>query len=345
MSRKTLAAATWMTAAITTSSLLIGSPAFAASPDAGLYGAGDPTYDGVYRQSIALIALDDAGATIPKSAIDWLLSQQCLDGAFVSYRASIRTACPVPDPANFTGPDTNSTAVAAMALAALGKNDPAKKASALLVTWQNADGGWGFIPGGASDVNSTGLVLQTLDRSTNGEVRAEARGRTYLTRQLGTCSKGAAGLPYQTGGAVNDYASAQALAGLSTALPIQETPDKYTASQKCTVATTTKLANFIANRLKAANGVLPSSVDAAKPDYNATIWAVLGLEGAGRPAQQFTSAVKALKAKGKAWTTDGGAVDANRAAAMAMVAETVGENPRSFGGANYISLLAGSLRK
>lgn len=341
MSRTAIATA--ITAAV--ASLALAAPASAAGPDAGLYGATDPTYDGVFRQSLALIALDDAGAPIPKSAIDWLAGQQCLDGAFLSYRASIRTACPAPDAANFTGPDSNSTAMAAMALAAVGRRDAADRAAKALVSWQNADGGWGYIPGGASDVNSTGLALQALDRSTNDEVRAEKRGRAYLTRTMGQCTKGTAALPFQAGGPANDYASAQALAGLGTALPIQQAPDTYTPTQQCTVSTATKLSNFLAARLRQGKGVLPNSMDPAKPDYNATVWAVLGLEGAGRPAKDIASAVSALKANGKSWATDGGTVQAGRAAALALTAETTGADPRSFGGTNYVSMLTGSIRR
>lgn len=331
-------------AAIATS-LTLAAPAVAAGPDAGLYGAGDPTYDGVYRQSLAIIALDDAGVAVPKAAIDWLAGQQCLDGAFVAYRASIRTACPAPDPENFAGPDSNSTALAAMALDHIGRTDAATRATRTLVSWQNADGGWSYIPGGASDVNSTALALLALDRSTNDEVRAEARGRTYLLRTMGACTKGTAALPYQAGGPANDYASAQALTGLGPSLPIQETPDRYTPTQRCTAKTATKLTNFLVSRLRQTNGVLPNSMDPSKPDYNATIWAVLGLEGAGAKSKDYASAVKALKANGKAWTMADGTVNANRAAAMALVSETVGDNPRSFGGTNYVSLLTGSLRK
>lgn len=337
------AIATALTAAV--AGLALASPAAAAGPDAGLYGATDPTYDGVFRQSLALIALDDAGATIPTSAVDWLTGQQCLDGAFLAYRASIRTACPAPDPANFTGPDSNATAMAVMALAQVGKREASDRAARILVSWQNADGGWGYIPGSPSDVNSTGLALQALDRSTDGEIRAENRGRAYLTRTMGQCTKGTAALPFQAGGPGNDYASAQALAGLGTALPIQQTPDRDTPTQRCTASTATKLSNFLTARLRQSKGVLPNSMDPAKPDYNATIWAVLGLEGAGRPEKDFSNALTALKRNGKAWATDGGVVQAGRAAALALVSETTGTDPRSFGGTNYVSMLAGSIRK
>ena len=341
MSRTALATA--VTAAFAT--LALATPANAAGPDAGLYGATDPTYDGVFRQSLALVALDEAGAPIPATAVDWLAGQQCLDGAFVSYRASIRTACPAPDAANFSGPDSNSTALAAMALAAVGRREAADRASKVLVSWQNADGGWSYIPGGDSDVNSTALALQALDRSTNDEARAEARGRAYLTRTMGQCTKGTAALPFQAGGPANDYASAQALAGLGTALPIRQAPDAQTPTQRCTATTAAKLSNFLAARLRQGNGVLPNSMDPAKPDYNATIWAVLGLEGAGRPQKDIAGAVSALKRNGKAWATDGGTVQAGRAAALALAAETTGSDPRSFGGTNYVSMLAGSIRK
>jgi len=48
-----------VTAACAALSLGLAAPALAApsSGDAGLYGAQDPTYDGVYRQSLAIIGL------------------------------------------------------------------------------------------------------------------------------------------------------------------------------------------------------------------------------------------------------------------------------------------------
>ena len=64
--------------------LLSATPALAA--DGGLYGKGDPTYDGVYRQSLSILALQDTGRTVPKAALNWLQDQQCSDGGFTAPR-------------------------------------------------------------------------------------------------------------------------------------------------------------------------------------------------------------------------------------------------------------------
>ena len=50
--------------------LLSATPALAA--DGGLYGKGDPTYDGVYRQSLSILALEATGRAVPKRALKWL---------------------------------------------------------------------------------------------------------------------------------------------------------------------------------------------------------------------------------------------------------------------------------
>jgi hypothetical protein len=128
--------------------------------DAGLYGEGDPDFDGAFRQSLALLGLAAAGEDAPPEAIDWLLAQQCEDGGFTAYRAPGRREgeCDAEEDA----PDTNSTALAIQALAAHGvdtDHDPV----AWLEEAQNDDGGFGFGPGfGDTDTNSTGVVLQAL---------------------------------------------------------------------------------------------------------------------------------------------------------------------------------------
>ena len=104
-------------------------PAAAAGPDAGLYGSTDPTFTGVSDQSLAILGLVSVGVEPSPQAINWLVTQQCLDGSFQAYRLSIRTACGPSDPVNFSGPDSNSTALAALALNSVGKIGQAKKAA------------------------------------------------------------------------------------------------------------------------------------------------------------------------------------------------------------------------
>ncbi|MFJ4637007.1 prenyltransferase/squalene oxidase repeat-containing protein [Streptomyces hygroscopicus] len=126
-----------------------------AGRSAGLYGTKDPKFDGVWRQSLALLAQDAVGVTPAKSAIDWLAGQQCADGGFPAYRADTTKAC---DPKK--GEFTDATSAAVQALAALGgRADAVEKGIGWLKRHQNEDGGWGMNPGGPSDANSTSAVI------------------------------------------------------------------------------------------------------------------------------------------------------------------------------------------
>lgn len=127
-----------------------GTPAVASSPSpspslpSGLYGSSDPTYDGVWRQSLALIALYRVHAEPAAAAVDWLAGQQCESGAFPAFRANPAKACDAK-----VMVDTNSTAAAAQALSAVGGHGTAvTKAVTWLKSVQNKDGGWGYTPAG-----------------------------------------------------------------------------------------------------------------------------------------------------------------------------------------------------
>lgn len=85
----------------------------------GLYGTGDPTYDGVWRQSLALLAQDTVGLKPAAKAVDWLTGQPCDNGAFPSYRADATKPCDAKLPL-----DSNASAAAVQALAALGGRTP-----------------------------------------------------------------------------------------------------------------------------------------------------------------------------------------------------------------------------
>lgn len=140
-------------------------PAAAPSPSpspkklpAGLYGTKDPQYDGVWRQSLALLAQDTVGVRPAASAVDWLVGQQCADGAFTAFRAEPDKACDAK-----TMRDTNQTAAAVQALAALGGHgETVKKAVDWLKSVQNDDGGWSSMVSSPSDANSTSVVIGAL---------------------------------------------------------------------------------------------------------------------------------------------------------------------------------------
>jgi hypothetical protein len=134
--------------------------------ESGLYGQADPTYDGAFRQSLAILGLDAVGGAQGAGTVSWLAGQQCggvdlaTEGGWEAYRAPA-TACTAPDLNLFSGVDTNSTAIAFEALTAAGVT-PASDALGWLDRSQNATGGWGFLPGLDDDPDSTGLVVQAI---------------------------------------------------------------------------------------------------------------------------------------------------------------------------------------
>ena len=115
-------------------------------PDAGLFGAQDPTYDGAFREGLALSAL--AAVHIPKTdprivgAISWLTKQQCSNGLWEAYRSDASVACPPSNPNAFTGPDTNSTGFAVQGLGAWGKHPGQAALLHSLDAVQSSDGGF-----------------------------------------------------------------------------------------------------------------------------------------------------------------------------------------------------------
>lgn len=136
----------------------------------GLFGSQDPTYDGAYRQGLSLAALAGSGVTSGSQvslAEQWLESQQCPDGGWTTY---ITKANPCNGkPANFAGPDTNSTALAIEGLSAQGVlgAKAAGLASTFIAKAQDSDGGWGYEPNaagapGSTDPDSTALVIQAI---------------------------------------------------------------------------------------------------------------------------------------------------------------------------------------
>jgi hypothetical protein len=220
----------------------------------GLYGASDPTYDGAYRQGLAITGLIAVGEGPDPDALQWLSDQQC-DGAtpaalggWQSYRADTGVACDAPDGTLFVGPDSNSTTAAIMALDAAGAT-PNHDALAFLESTEEADGGWAFQAGGTVDPNSTGLVISALIAvgEDPGEWGIEgARPYDSLLSWSVACGEpdeGAFSSPY-SGGAGDVFASLDAIpaaAGRSWILdgPVVVAPDAAVACQESGSTTTT----------------------------------------------------------------------------------------------------------
>lgn len=340
-------------AAVSLSGVTAAAPASAATGDRGLYGAADPTYDGVFRQSLALLGLAANEVTPPVAAVTWLLDQQCADGSFEDYRADTAAPCAAPDPASYSGPDTNSTAMALMALMALDdsrmglKRDlltrvitAADRAGAWIRRQQNTDGGWPYFPGGSSDANSTGLSMAAANTwgDTYGST-AYRRAARYLGSVSASCADGG-GYAYQAGSRPDALATSQGVLGITGSLPVVRQPVASTAPT-CTNSASAKGTSYLAKGLS-TSGILPSSLGGL--DYASTAYAVLGLSQAREGRSAIAAGTRALKASAREYVTGSG-VNPGAAGLLLMVAEATGSKPTSFGGVNLTATLAGSIRK
>ena len=258
--------------------------------NAGLFGVQDATYDGAYRQGLALLALAAAGET-DADAIAWLQDEQCDGGGWMGDNPDQDAAtCPDFDFTSFVGVDTNGTAMAAMGLAALGQ--PNAAALAYLDGARNDDGGWGFVPSFDSDANSTALAVQAL--IAYGETVGALPLAFLMSLQLPNPPASTAGaFAFQTGGTANVFATVQvvpALAGatlplepatLSDALPLLPAP-AVPATPSATPAVPAPSAS--PTRLVDAAPVpeLPATGLGEKPwDTNGLVVTGLGLIGYG----------------------------------------------------------------
>lgn len=191
--------------------------------DAGLYGAQDPTYDGAYRQGLALAALAGVGRR-DGLGLHWLRSQECSDGGWVSYRADVSVACAG------SAEDTNSTALGVTGLAA--NRQGVGAALQWLKVKQLADGSWDFTGSGvAGDADSTAVVVQSV-------LAAGQDPRRGVWVKPGGAAGGAlarfrapgGGFVFQAGGSANLLATQQAVpAALGLAFPL---PDPVRGRQR-----------------------------------------------------------------------------------------------------------------
>jgi len=182
------------------------------------------------------------------AAADWLVDQQCADGSWTSFRADTSVACPPVDPNTFTGPDTNSTALAALGLKAQGRNPEASDGANALLAVRNAEGAWGFLAAAdqLTDSNSSGVVVAAL-RAINGSQDAQGVA-ALLALQVGCDGDPAdvGGVAFQASpdGLVPDVlATDQAILGLANVvMPIASatiSPDLTVACAPAETTTTT----------------------------------------------------------------------------------------------------------
>jgi hypothetical protein len=322
------------------------SPSGAPALPAGLYGSTDPKYDGVWRQSLALLAQHTVGVRPAPQAVDWLTGQQCANGAFAAFRADPSAACDAK-----VAVDTNSTAAAVQALAALGGHDAATgKAVSWLKSVQNKDGGWGYTPGGPSDTNSTSVVIGALAAAGEKPAAVVKDGKSpydaLLTFALPCSGESAGAFAYQPDkkGALAANADATA-AGVVAALGQGLAAEAGTghASARCSDSGTATPARAAANgaaylaHALAATGHLTSALPGAEdqPDYGNTADAVVALAAQGG-AGQAAGPLRWLERHATVWARQSGPA---AWAQLIFAAHATGTDPHDFGGTDLVKAL------
>ncbi|MFE3657164.1 prenyltransferase/squalene oxidase repeat-containing protein [Streptomyces sp. NPDC059165] len=318
----------------------------------GLYGTKDPTYDGVWRQSLALTAQRTVKTVPAEQAVDWLVGQQCANGAFASYRPDATEPCDAK-----TMLDTNATAAAVQALVAVGGHGGAvQKSLGWLKSVQNEDGGWSYNPGTPSDANSTSVVIGAFAaaEAKPGELRSKAGKNPYdaLVSFAIPCTDKAGGgafayQPDKSGAllANGDATAAAVLAGLGHGM-VAEGP-KPDGEPKCdTVATPTPEqaarngAAYLAEALAEAGHLdsppMPGATDPTPlPDFGNTADAVVALSAAGH-ADKAASAMRWLEKNSASWAKEGGPA---AYAQLVLAVHASGGDARDFGGVDLVKQL------
>jgi hypothetical protein len=333
-------------AAATATPIAVIAPAVAAQ--VGIFGSQDPTYDGVYRQSLAIIGLLATGHTPNAPAVNWLLSQQCTDGAFTAYRADTTKPCTA------AAEDENSTALAIQALAALGR--PTTTAIAALRHFQLADGGFydntAFGPA-ASDANSTGLaesafvaagVAPSTVTSTTGKTADD-----YLRSIQIACSAASGAGAFDTQGEAtlhaNDYATVQAMLGqLGKSFPVGAVTGGATPPCPTTItdaaSSATAATAYLAARLVASHGAIPSAFGSGI-DWTTTANAIIDLEAANAGFDAITAALPAMEANAKAYVQPKGVYAAGPLGTLLVLAHASSLNPSPFAAVDLVAALNG----
>ncbi|MGV9254000.1 prenyltransferase/squalene oxidase repeat-containing protein [Streptomyces sp. NPDC003697] len=312
----------------------------------GLYGSTDPQYDGVWRQSLALLAQHTAGVRPAAKAVDWLTGQQCANGAFAAFRADASPACDAK-----VMVDTNSTAAAVQALAALGGHDAETgKALSWLKSVQNQDGGWGYMPGGPSDTNSTSVVVGALAAAGDAPAKVVKGGKSpydaLLKLALPCSGDGAGAFAYQPDkkGALAANADATA-AGVLAALGqgMAAGSAKGAAEARCADAAKPTPRQAAANgasylaRAVGRTGYLTSVLPGAteQPDYGNTADAVVALAAQGG-TRQAEKPLRWLEQHAEAWAHESGPA---AWAQLVFAAHATGTDPHAFGSIDLVERL------
>jgi hypothetical protein len=317
----------------------------------GLYGRQDPTYDGVYRQSLSIVALHTAHARIAPAAVRWLLRQQCGDGRWMSFRADLTTRC--------GAGDTNATALAVIALHAIGRPRPARDGLAWLRRQQLNGGGWQYSSGWGADSNSTGLVIQAFLAMGRHPAAVRTHGLSGLDF-LRSLQLGCAAAPDQQGAldyqveaplAANNFATAQAAQALQhVTLPVAPATSWRTPSAPdCTGGTLgiparDAVATYLAGVLKTNGGAIPAVVGTGD-DIGSTANAVLSLVAAQIAPRAIKAAMTVVEAQVRSFVISKRQILPGGAALVALAEHATRGHPRDVNGLNLIARIRGSITR
>lgn len=323
-----------------------------AASDAGLFGSQDPTYDGVYRQSYALLGLAATGTRAPRVSIEWLRSQQCADGSFVAYRADIAEPCPVPDPVAYTGPDTNSTSLAALALLEHGEARAARRAIDWLTRIQLPGGGWGYVEDSPADSTSTALSLEAI-ASVKGNAQQQRVATRWLVRQISSCDAPVGerfGVRYQPGAIPDGISTSQGLLALTNAFPVRErTQRKAMPTVTCDAKDrptdpASAVTRWIATTINAQGGSIPDPFTPGASDWNSTALGIVGLVASRSSGRATQLALTSLKANAQTYVNDGTADRPAALGTLLLVTKATGSDATDFGGIDITTRLLDTIQ-
>ncbi|MEV7721561.1 hypothetical protein [Streptomyces sp. NPDC088184] len=327
------------------------SPSPSAALPAGLYGTKDPTYDGVWRQSMAFLAQRLEGVTPARKSVDWLIGQQCANGAYAAFRPDVSKPCDAK-----TVLDTNATAAATQALVEVGGHrDIVNNGVRWLKSVQNEDGGWGYTAGAPSDANSTSLVIGALARQ--GQRLADITtpgGKTpydpLLALAIPCGGKDGGAFAYQPDkkGKLTANADATAAAVLGTmgkAMAVGnnaagKAPACHPGSGLTPEQAAQNGAHYLVGALAGSGHLnqapMPGATDTTpQPDFGNTADAVVALSASGHQ-DEAAGAIAWLKKNSTDWAGQNGPA---AYAQLILAAHATGNDARDFGGVDLVARL------
>ena len=321
-------------------------PTSAATNDRGLYGEPNE-FASVQLQSTAILGLISAQKVPSKNAVNWLLGQQCANGAFQGYRPDTSVPCGISDAATFSGPSADQTAWALMALEAAGQEVAATKAAKWLVSIAKTDSngklGIPSFANGTPDANATGVSLAAL-RGLGYSPTTTRKLQSFLGSLVLPCtdSRGGSSLYQSSVPGANNSATAQSFFGITATLPTSK-PRTLAANPTCGKNAMNKMGSYLSTQI-APTGLL-SFYPYDGNSFGDTALAIIGFTSQGIAKKAVTQATAALKVNARTWALPDGNPEEGALGALLMVSVATGSNAKNFGGINLIAEITKSETK